>query len=155
MHIRFFSTPISYFIQDKPQSARPAATIRAPNSARNHRAVSSAVAPGTASKTRNQPLIASQFRITKRRNTGTSNPPVKPIPASSDSSTSDANNENLFMYIDLHGHASKKGIFMYGNHMAHNADAVECMLLPRLMSMNCPHFHFDSCVFSEKNMYST
>lgn len=60
---------------------------------------------------------------------------------------------NMFLYIDLHGHASKKGIFMYGNHLPNTAEAVECMLLPRLMSMNCHHFHFDACVFSERNMY--
>lgn len=67
----------------------------------------------------------------------------------------DACNEksNMFLYIDLHGHASKKGIFMYGNHLPNVAEAVECMLLPRLMSMNCHHFHFDACVFSERNMY--
>lgn len=60
---------------------------------------------------------------------------------------------NLFLYLDLHGHASKKGVFMYGNHMAHPMQAVDCMLLPRLMSMNCHHFHFDACNFSERNMY--
>lgn len=60
---------------------------------------------------------------------------------------------NLFLYVDLHGHASKKGVFMYGNHMAHPMQAVECLLLPRLMSMNSHHFHFDACNFSERNMY--
>lgn len=60
---------------------------------------------------------------------------------------------NLFLYIDLHGHASKRGIFMYGNHLPNLSEAVECMLLPRLMSINCQHFHFDACVFSERNMY--
>lgn len=59
----------------------------------------------------------------------------------------------MFLYLDLHGHASKKGIFMYGNHLPTTQEAVECMLLPRLMSMNCQHFHFDACNFSEKNMY--
>lgn len=60
---------------------------------------------------------------------------------------------NLFLYLDLHGHASKKGVFMYGNHLPNTHEAVECMLLPRLMSMNCHHFHFDACNFSERNMY--
>lgn len=60
---------------------------------------------------------------------------------------------NIFLYVDLHGHASKKGIFMYGNYLPNTAEAVECMLLPRLMSLNCLHFHFDACVFSERNMY--
>lgn len=60
---------------------------------------------------------------------------------------------NLFLYIDFHGHASKKGVFMYGNHLPNIYEAVECMLLPRLMSMNSQHFHFDACNFSERNMY--
>lgn len=60
---------------------------------------------------------------------------------------------NMFLYIDFHGHASKKGVFMYGNHLPNVPEAVDCMLLPRLMSMNCRHFHFDACNFSERNMY--
>lgn len=60
---------------------------------------------------------------------------------------------NLFLYIDLHGHASKNGVFMFGNHLPHPMQAVECMLLPRLMSLNSHHFHFDACNFSERNMY--
>lgn len=62
-------------------------------------------------------------------------------------------NSNLFLYLDLHGHASKKGVFMYGNHLSNTQEAVEVMLLPRLMSMNCHHFAFDACNFSERNMY--
>lgn len=72
---------------------------------------------------------------------------------SSESEEKTTDNSNMFLYIDLHGHASKKGVFMYGNHMANSAEAIECMLLPRLMSMNCHHFHFDACNFSERNMY--
>ncbi|XP_077286255.1 cytosolic carboxypeptidase-like protein 5 isoform X3 [Arctopsyche grandis] len=60
---------------------------------------------------------------------------------------------NLFLYIDLHGHASKKGIFMYGNHFEDIENSVECMLLPRIMSLNNLHFHFTSCNFTERNMY--
>ncbi|XP_059056677.1 cytosolic carboxypeptidase-like protein 5 [Achroia grisella] len=59
----------------------------------------------------------------------------------------------LFLYIDLHGHASKKGIFMYGNHFEDLDTSVECMLLPRIMSLNNLHFHFSSCNFTERNMY--
>ncbi|KAG5678270.1 hypothetical protein PVAND_007960 [Polypedilum vanderplanki] len=62
-------------------------------------------------------------------------------------------NSNLFLYLDLHGHASKKGVFMYGNHLSNIFEAVEVMLLPKLMSLNCHHFHFDFCNFSERNMY--
>ncbi|XP_012528940.1 cytosolic carboxypeptidase-like protein 5 [Monomorium pharaonis] len=59
----------------------------------------------------------------------------------------------LYMYIDLHGHASKKGVFMYGNHFTDPEDTITCMLLPKLMSINNPHFHFTSCNFAERNMY--
>lgn len=68
------------------------------------------------------------------------------IPKSSD-------NSGLYLYIDLHGHASKKGVFMYGNHFTDPEDTIACMLLPKLMSINNPHFHFTSCNFAERNMY--
>ncbi|XP_011690005.1 PREDICTED: LOW QUALITY PROTEIN: cytosolic carboxypeptidase-like protein 5 [Wasmannia auropunctata] len=68
------------------------------------------------------------------------------IPKSSD-------NSGLYLYIDLHGHASKKGVFMYGNHFTDSEDTIACMLLPKLMSINNPHFHFTSCNFAERNMY--
>ncbi|XP_020299649.1 cytosolic carboxypeptidase-like protein 5 [Pseudomyrmex gracilis] len=64
-----------------------------------------------------------------------------------------SNNSGLYLYIDLHGHASKKGVFMYGNHFTDPEDTVTCMLLPKLMSINNPHFHFASCNFAERNMY--
>ncbi|XP_023247249.1 cytosolic carboxypeptidase-like protein 5 [Copidosoma floridanum] len=62
-------------------------------------------------------------------------------------------NSGIFLYIDLHSHASKKGIFMYGNHFDDPEDSSACMLLPKLMSINNPNFHFTSCNFAEKNMY--
>uniref|UniRef100_A0A1B6BZZ5 Cytosolic carboxypeptidase-like protein 5 n=1 Tax=Clastoptera arizonana TaxID=38151 RepID=A0A1B6BZZ5_9HEMI len=67
--------------------------------------------------------------------------------------TSEPTISGLFLYIDFHGHASKKGIFMYGNHFSSLSDNVECMLLPKLMSLNSHNFHFSSCNFSERNMY--
>ncbi|XP_048512675.1 cytosolic carboxypeptidase-like protein 5 isoform X2 [Athalia rosae] len=65
----------------------------------------------------------------------------------------DPENSGLYLYIDLHGHASKKGVFMYGNHFDNAEDTVMCMLLPKLMSLNNPNFHFTSCNFAERNMY--
>lgn len=59
----------------------------------------------------------------------------------------------LFLYVDLHGHASKKGVFMYGNYFDEPDDTIMCMLLPKLMSINNPNFHFTSCNFAERNMY--
>ncbi|XP_050447124.1 cytosolic carboxypeptidase-like protein 5 isoform X1 [Cataglyphis hispanica] len=64
-----------------------------------------------------------------------------------------SDNSGLYLYIDLHGHASKKGVFMYGNHFADPEDTIACMLLPKLMSINNPNFHFTSCSFAERNMY--
>ncbi|XP_018332039.1 cytosolic carboxypeptidase-like protein 5 [Agrilus planipennis] len=64
-----------------------------------------------------------------------------------------ANVSGLFLYIDMHGHASKKGIFMYGNHFESIDKKVECMLLPKLMSINNYNFHFTACNFTERNMY--
>ena len=68
-------------------------------------------------------------------------------------SSENSEDSGLFLYIDFHGHASKKGIFMYGNHFDDPEDASACMLLPKLMSINNPNFHFTSCNFAEKNMY--
>ena len=59
----------------------------------------------------------------------------------------------IYIYIDLHGHASKRGCFIYGNHFPKETDMVECMLLPKLISINSSHFDFQACNFTEKNMY--
>ena len=60
---------------------------------------------------------------------------------------------NLFLYVDIHGHASKRGIFMYGNHFSDMDNKIAAMLLPKLMSINCANFDFPACNFTEKNMY--
>ena len=60
----------------------------------------------------------------------------------------------LAFYVDLHGHASKRGCFMYGNYFENEESYVECMLFPKLISINSSHFDFTACNFTEKNMYS-
>ncbi|KAF5276856.1 hypothetical protein FQA39_LY06407 [Lamprigera yunnana] len=64
-----------------------------------------------------------------------------------------SNESGLFLYLDMHGHASKKGIFMYGNHFEDFERNIECMLLPKIMSINNFNFHFTACNFTERNMY--
>ncbi|XP_028402724.1 cytosolic carboxypeptidase-like protein 5 [Dendronephthya gigantea] len=60
----------------------------------------------------------------------------------------------LAFYVDLHGHASKRGCFMYGNYFEDDEQYTQCMLFPKLISINSSHFDFTACNFSEKNMYS-
>ncbi|KAF0288541.1 Cytosolic carboxypeptidase-like protein 5 [Amphibalanus amphitrite] len=60
---------------------------------------------------------------------------------------------NLFLYMDMHGHASKRGCFMYGNHFSCDETMVDCMLLPKLVSLNSANFDFLACNFTEKNMH--
>ena len=56
-------------------------------------------------------------------------------------------------YVDLHGHASKRGCFIYGNFFENEDLQVENMLYSKLISMNTAHFDFTGCNFTERNMY--
>ncbi|OMJ84468.1 hypothetical protein SteCoe_14423 [Stentor coeruleus] len=59
--------------------------------------------------------------------------------------------DQIHCYIDLHGHATKKGCFVYGNYMEFNKE-VECYLFPKLIALNCINFDFEGSNFTEKNM---
>ena len=59
----------------------------------------------------------------------------------------------IAFYVDLHGHASKRGCFIYGNYFENENTQVENMLFPKLISMNTAHFDFTGCNFTERNMY--
>lgn len=56
----------------------------------------------------------------------------------------------LKYFVDLHAHATKRGCFCYANALPTFQEQIENMLYPRLVSINCPHFDFGACVFSEK-----
>lgn len=67
--------------------------------------------------------------------------------------------KNLYIYIDFHAHASKKGCFMFGNHLSADptethpqGEQVENILLPRLISLNSANFDINECNFSERIM---
>ena len=59
----------------------------------------------------------------------------------------------LFLYVDIHGHASKRGIFMYGNHFEELETKVSALLYPKIMSINSANFDFPACNFTARNMY--
>ncbi|CAF1154826.1 unnamed protein product [Adineta steineri] len=52
-------------------------------------------------------------------------------------------------YLDLHGHASKKGCFIYGNHLPDDEQHTDNILFPKLISLNSPHFEYDNCLSKE------
>ncbi|XP_018020290.1 pneumococcal serine-rich repeat protein-like [Hyalella azteca] len=58
----------------------------------------------------------------------------------------------LHMYVDMHGHASKRGIFLYGNWFPDVRAMVDNLLLAKLLAINCGNFDFNACNFTEKNM---
>ena len=60
----------------------------------------------------------------------------------------------IAFYVDLHGHASKRGCFVYANYLENEEDYVRTILFPKLVSLNSSHFDFTACNFTEKNMYS-
>ena len=56
------------------------------------------------------------------------------------------------MFMDFHAHASKKGVFIFGNSLNDEPKQVEAGLLSKLISMNSINFDFQECNFSDKIM---
>jgi hypothetical protein len=52
---------------------------------------------------------------------------------------------SIFLYIDIHGHATGKGIFVHGNHSENTNFKVETSLFPKLMAINDPRFSYEKC----------
>jgi hypothetical protein len=58
----------------------------------------------------------------------------------------------LHMFIDLHAHATKRGVFVFGNNLSTTEQLVETVMYAKLISLNSAHFEFSACNFTEKNM---
>lgn len=61
------------------------------------------------------------------------------------------NQGSLHAYIDLHAHASKRGIFVYGNHMDFWRE-VTVRTFTKTLSLNCPYFDLEGSIFDEEHM---
>ena len=59
--------------------------------------------------------------------------------------------EGLYAYVDLHAHASKRGIFVYGNSMDFWR-TVTAHSFARLLSLNHQFFDYPGSIFDEENM---
>ncbi len=55
-------------------------------------------------------------------------------------------------YIDFHAHASKKGVFIFGNALLDNDRQADNITFAKLIAMNCLNFDMNECNFSERIM---
>ena len=63
-----------------------------------------------------------------------------------------SNRNSLRLYLDLHAHASKRGCFIYGNHLRRVEDQLANQLYVKLVSLNSPWFEYKGSDFSLKGM---
>jgi hypothetical protein len=60
--------------------------------------------------------------------------------------------KGLALFVDLHAHASKRGVFIYGNHLEDTEQHIENRLYALLLSVNSSHFDYHACNFSKEHM---
>jgi hypothetical protein len=59
----------------------------------------------------------------------------------------------LLFYVDTHGHATKRGCFLYGNASSDPERMLNTVMYAKLVASNCRWFDFNGCVFySERNL---
>ena len=59
---------------------------------------------------------------------------------------------SLFLYLDMHAHASKRGCFLFGNYVEDIEQQIENVAYSTLVSINTPYLDIGGCDFSKKNM---
>ncbi len=60
--------------------------------------------------------------------------------------------QDLFMFVDFHAHASKKAGFMFGNYFKDPVRQTNNIAFAKLIAMNCLNFDIAECNFSDKIM---
>lgn len=70
------------------------------------------------------------------------------------SSTSPPKSSRLEFYLDLHAHAMKRGLFLFGNHItpADSPEHARNTSYAKLVQLNSPYLNMDACSFSKKGM---
>ncbi len=58
----------------------------------------------------------------------------------------------LCFYIDLHGHISMQGCFIFGNHIDNEENHIKNVMFGRIMGVNCSYFDIQDSSYSEKLM---
>jgi cytosolic carboxypeptidase protein 5 len=58
----------------------------------------------------------------------------------------------LKMFMDFHAHASKKGAFVFGNHITEQERQADNITFAKLIAMNCLNFDMNECNFSDRIM---
>jgi len=58
----------------------------------------------------------------------------------------------LKVYLDFHAHASKRGGFMFGNHITDAEKQADNITFVKLIAMNCLNFDMNECNFSDRIM---